>query len=456
MPKRNAKRRKIPSYRQRPEYGQAIVTLTDSVTKKRRTYWLGEFESRESRERYHRVIALWEAGDRRLPPPDPDGAQRRTAANGAPATTIVEIVRDYWTWAQGYYRPKHCQALLGALTILRHFYGRTSAADFGPKKLRLLREEMIRGDAEANPPRRPWSRKYINAQVQRIRHLFKWAAAREMAPVSVYESLRTLEPLRRGKCDARETPKVTPVPDEMLDAVRPFLTKPVRALVELQLLTGARPGELIGLRPCDLQIDPAKPVWTYRPEQHKNAYREHERVIHFGPRAQSILREFLADRATDAFLFSPKEAVLEHRTRRRAARKTALKYGNRAGTNRRESPVRQPGDRFTTSSYNQAVKNSCARAYPPPAPLARGKGESAIDWRRRLMAEGRWEALAAWRRMHRFHVHQLRHNCASELRRSHGLEASALVLGHASAVLTDRIYAERDETRVIEIIQRMG
>ena len=155
MPKRNAKRRKIPSYRQRPEYGQAIVTLTDSVTKKRRTYWLGEFESRESRERYHRVIALWEAGDRRLPPPDPDGAQRRTAANGAPATTIVEIVRDYWTWAQGYYRPKHCQALLGALTILRHFYGRTSAADFGPKKLRLLREEMIRGDAEANPPRRP-------------------------------------------------------------------------------------------------------------------------------------------------------------------------------------------------------------------------------------------------------------------------------------------------------------
>ena len=73
MPKRNANRRKIPGYRQRSGYDQAIVTLTDSVTKQRRDYWLGEHDSRESRERYHRVIALWEASDRRLPPPDADG-----------------------------------------------------------------------------------------------------------------------------------------------------------------------------------------------------------------------------------------------------------------------------------------------------------------------------------------------------------------------------------------------
>lgn len=81
-----------------------------------------------------------------------------------------------------------------------------------------------------------------------------------MAPVSIYESLRTLEPLRRGKCDARETPKILPVPDEMLDAVRPYLTRPVRALVELQLLTGARPGELVGRHARDIDMDPTKPA----------------------------------------------------------------------------------------------------------------------------------------------------------------------------------------------------
>ena len=58
---------KTPSYRQRKGYDQALVTLTDSVTKKRRDYWLGVFNSQESRERYHRVIAEWEANGRRLP-----------------------------------------------------------------------------------------------------------------------------------------------------------------------------------------------------------------------------------------------------------------------------------------------------------------------------------------------------------------------------------------------------
>ncbi|MBI4719472.1 MAG: hypothetical protein HY763_16880 [Planctomycetes bacterium] len=69
------------------------------------------------------------------------------------------------------------------------------AAEFSPQKLRQIREEMVRG---APPKRRPWSRKYINAQVQRLRAMFKWAAARELVPVTVYQALGTLEPLRRG------------------------------------------------------------------------------------------------------------------------------------------------------------------------------------------------------------------------------------------------------------------
>ena len=64
--------KKPPSYRKRPGYTQAIVTLTDSVTKKRRDFWLGECDSPESRERYHRAIAEWERLGRCLPDPDFD------------------------------------------------------------------------------------------------------------------------------------------------------------------------------------------------------------------------------------------------------------------------------------------------------------------------------------------------------------------------------------------------
>ncbi len=56
---------RIPSYRKRKDRNQAIVTLTDAVTKRRRGYWLGEYGTPESRERDHRLIAEW-AGWRRL------------------------------------------------------------------------------------------------------------------------------------------------------------------------------------------------------------------------------------------------------------------------------------------------------------------------------------------------------------------------------------------------------
>ena len=49
--------KRTPSYRQRTGYHQAIVTLSDVVTRKRRDDWLGEYNSPASRERYHRLIA---------------------------------------------------------------------------------------------------------------------------------------------------------------------------------------------------------------------------------------------------------------------------------------------------------------------------------------------------------------------------------------------------------------
>lgn len=442
---------KTPSYRQRKGYNQAIVTLTDAVSKRRKDFWLGPYGSADSRERYHRIIAAWEAGGRRLS--GLSALDENPPAGVGPR--IKEIIHQYWTWAKDYYRPKHAQAIRAALRLLRKYFGETAATDFGPKKLRLLREEMIRGDETDDPPRRPWSRKFINAQVQRIRHVFKWAAAHELAPASVHQSLCTLEPLKRGRCAAREGAKVQPVPQELLDAARPHLSRPIRALVELQLLTGARPGELLGLRPTDIEIDGRSGVWTFRPETHKNAYREHERVIYFGPRAQEVLRPFLFDRATTAYCFSPTEAEQERRARLRAARKTPPSCGNRPGTNRKDEPRRRAGQRYTTPAYHRAIEYACDRAFPPPAPLARQPDETKKTWLKRLTPLQRQE-LMAWRRDHRFHPHQLRHNAATELRREFGLEAAQLTLGHASAQITDAIYAERDRAKVIEIMRRIG
>jgi len=85
------------------------------------------------------------------------------------------------------------------LGLLRRSYGSTPAADFGPKKLRLLRDVMIRGEGQSARNPRPWSRRYINAQIKQLRHLFKWAASHELGPASVHQVLCTIEPLRRSR-----------------------------------------------------------------------------------------------------------------------------------------------------------------------------------------------------------------------------------------------------------------
>ncbi|RIK66067.1 MAG: hypothetical protein DCC65_10610 [Planctomycetota bacterium] len=452
MPENVRFRTKIPAYRRRKGYSQALVTLTDSTTRRRRDYWLGEYGSPESREAYHRVIAAWEANGRRLPAFKPVEAAL-TDQNGP---TVTEVVRDYWRWAEGYYRPKHMQSLVGALRLLKQYFGHTTAGEFGPNNIRLLRDEMIRGDVTAKPPRMAWSRKYINSQMQRIRHVFKWAAARELVPASVHQALCTLEPLRRGRSRARENPKVGPVPEHLLDGVLPHLNDQVRAVVELQLLTGARPGELLCLRPTDIEIDETQGVWTYRPEAHKNAYREKERVIYFGPKAQEVIGPFLANRPTNAYLFSPAEAEAARREIVTAARKTPLSCGNKPGTNRRHDPMRKAKDHYTTTAYCRSIQYACDKAFPPPAPLAKQRRETAGQWEARLKQEKKWQELVDWRKNHRWHPHQLRHSAATMLRREFGLEAAQLTLGHASAQITDAVYAERDRARVMEIMRKIG
>lgn len=106
---------KTPSYRQRKGYDQALVTLTDAVTKRRKDFWLGPNASPESRELYHRVIAQWEAGGRRLSALSVADDSPRSAAG----LMVKRIVHQYWAWAKDYYRPKHTQALHGALRLLR-------------------------------------------------------------------------------------------------------------------------------------------------------------------------------------------------------------------------------------------------------------------------------------------------------------------------------------------------
>jgi integrase len=301
------KAKKLPAYRERKPYGQAIVTLTDSVTGKRRDYWLGDFNSPASREMYHRVLSQWESMDRRLPPAeDPPKADIEKL-------TIAEVILAYKAHVDTTFKLQTRHTIYMVMRLLRQYFGSTPAEEFGPSKLRLLRDQMIKGDPRMDPPRKTWSRTTINKAVHQVCAMFKWAASHEMLPATVHGQVKTVGALRKGTSPARENEPVEPVAIDAVEATRPHLSRQVNALVDLQLLTGARGGELLTLRPVDIEMDKSKGVWLVRLDEHKNAHQGHERVIVFGPKAQLIIQPFLVGRPLDAYLFSPAEAERERR-----------------------------------------------------------------------------------------------------------------------------------------------
>jgi integrase len=328
----------------------------------------------------------------------------------AASISINELILAYWKHVKSYYvkngSPTDEQAgIRSALRFLRRQYGSTLASEFGPLKLKAVREAMIEADL---------SRGVINQYVTRVRGMFRWAVENELIPVEIYQALLTVKGLAKGRSNARETEPVKPVADEHVEATLPHLPRIVCAMVQIQRLTGCRPKDVCIVRPCD--VDMSGDVWCYRPGTHKMEHNGSERKIYIGPRAQAVLRPWL-DRAPDAYCFSPKESADEAVARHQnngSRRATSKLVGGKRTNNR------NPGDHYTRHSYRQAIERACKRAGVP-----------------------KWTP------------NQLRHSRGTEVRAQYGLEASQTALGHERANVTE-IYAERNEKLARKIAKETG
>ena len=259
--------------------------------------YLGRADKPETEGRYHQVIAEWLTAESqpKVPPAE---------------ITVKELLARYWRHARGYYRDAAGQpttqlhVLCSALRPLLEPYGESRAAKLGPLALKATRQRMI--DLG-------WSRTTVNQSVSRIKQVVRWGVENELLSGGVYHAIQSVAGLCRGRCAAREPEPVGPVPQANVEAIKPFVPRSVWAMIELQQLTAAR----LTMRPCD--IDMSRRVWTYRPAEHKTAHHGHARVIYIGPRAQGVLRPFLA-RPLGAYLFSPAEAMAERRRLRHQRR----------------------------------------------------------------------------------------------------------------------------------------
>lgn len=284
------RKERIPTFRHHKATGQGYVVL-DGLH-----LYLGRYDKPCTRQKYHRTIAEWCANGYRLSVEPED-------------ITVSELCAAYWKHAQSHYVSRDgtptssLHRVKRVLTPLNELYGRSKAHEFGPTSLRAVRDAWI-GQRLA--------RSTVNDYTALLKNLFKWGVSHEMVPPYVYQALVTVEGLRAGRSEARETEAVKPVLESHVESVKPFISRQVEALIDLQLLTAARPGELLKLRPIDL--DTTGRVWTATLKEHKTQYRGRKRTLYFGPKAQVILKEFIANRPLDAYLFSPREAEGERHT----------------------------------------------------------------------------------------------------------------------------------------------
>lgn len=388
MRNKNGKRR-VPSLRRHKASGRGYVELNG------RHHFLGPYGAPETQQRYERILGEWLAHGRRLPV-EKD------------VITVVELCALYLNHAQSYYRAldgsptKSMDGVRQALKVLKDRYGYSKVSDFGPLALQAVRNVWLE---------RHLSRKTINYYTGHVKLVFRWAASQELIHPSVYEGVRSVVNLKRGRSSAREPEPVRPAHIDDVEAVRPYVSRQIWALIQLQLLTAVRSGELVRLRPID--IDTLKKVWPTKLSAHKTSYLSKERTLLFGPKAQKILRDFMRDRRVDAFLFCPQEGEEERYAKARTHRGPSALQGER-------KTDRTLGDHYTTASYRRAVARACDKAGVP-----------------------RWTP------------HQLRHNAATNISKLYGLEAAQVILGHSRADIT-QIYAERDAELGRRVLSEIG
>jgi len=235
----------------------------DRIWYRDRYYHLGKSGSKEAKASYLRLLAVWAEDPFAVP---------RTADD----YLVVELFRDYLATD-----PAERFQVARARDIFGILHAETSVREFGSVELTAWQRWLC--DRKHPKGERLYSKGYVTKLVGIVRRVYRWGVANRNIPPSQFEAMRAVRGPRPGQ--VRLGKRVTAVSDEHFTAAVLELPEAARGLICLIRHTGARPGELFGLRPCD--VDPSD--WAYVPASHKTGHRGHERVIYFGRIARLIL-----------------------------------------------------------------------------------------------------------------------------------------------------------------------
>lgn len=407
-PKEKSSRFKVPPLRSSGGYSYCFAG--------RRQVRLGRTDDPETEGRYRTFVAEWVAAGCRWPD------EKRPEA----VLTVQGLVDAYKSHVgQHYRRPstgeptREGENLGHAVVELLELFRDLPATKVDALVVKRVREAMVE---------RKLCRRTVNDRMQRIQRMVRWAAEERLVPPSVHHEVKLVSPLKPGRGGAHDNPPRMAVSIEHVEAAKKHLPKPLVALVDFMLLTGARCGEAVQL--ASRYIDRTKDVWEFRPPKHKGEWRGHARVVLIGPKAQAALLPFVREEPDRAW-FRPCDVVdamhAESRKRHaldRRAKGQPLwpKHMARVRSKRKGAAgKRAPGKDYTPNAVGRAIQRACDAAGIP-----------------------------------RFGPHALRHAAASKIYAELGEEAAVATIGHGSPIISRRYTTAARQALAVHTAKQLG
>lgn len=455
----------------RHKSGQARVILNTS------TIYLGLYGTPAARLKYDQVIRAYLANGRRWPPPGPlpalatDQKERPSriakAAVAAlpppeittPPATFSDLARRHVEYQEGILgrRSKTFLKIRRALEMAeRSGTSNCSLSAYGPVRLVKFQDWLSRH------PDGMWKRSTINEFTSVIVRMFQWAVTREWIKPDAWVALKAVPMLRKRRPVSPGGPvpiegrKVEPPDPAAIEAVKGKLRPMLAAMVDLQLLTGMRPNELLHIRPADLRKTTIKGVIAYGvlDDANKMAWKDIVRTVYIGPRGMAILEPWLKlCESPEDYVFSPRRNEAMRDAERREARQTPMYPSHSPEIRRKKRPGRVPGERYDSDGYARCISRAmdevaldrvnAERKKSGKPPLKRLTPEEMTEW------EQSGKALKHWT------PYQLRHAAATYVTEKEGLDVAQFILGHRSIQTTINYVKVRD-IRAAKAARKLG
>ena len=377
---------KPPKYAKLKNY--AVVYISGKI------HYLGQYGSPESRSAYARLVAEYQPNAQfLLPKPDEGGV------------TVGELAAAFLDHAEATLKkPNYVHHRIAIGDFLLKLYGDVFVNDFKPSSLKLLREEMIKSQRLC--------RKQINDYISRVVRVFSWGLEEELVKYETVAVLKAVKPLQEGYPGTHDHEDREEVTDEVIKRTLPFMPPTLRAMVQIQRLTGCRPSEIFNMKAGQIDKNSTPDLWLYRLPQHKTKKKtKREKIIPFGKPEQVLLSPYLEGKTVEQAVFSPGAAMEERRAEQRANRKSKLTPSQEMRDQANATKSSKYREFYNKDSYRQAVEYA----------INKGNKELPED-----------ERIPYWT------PYQIRHTAATAMELEEGLDEAQALLDHSSANTTKR------------------